>query len=150
MVAQKDKSKESVFRFQLQNAISSRSAQDEVLWSMFGVFWGANAIMLVALFTTGRFPIPAVGLIISILGFLLSNAWHIMQGRAILHIEKFEQIIEQSEEYLSIPAELKTNRPVAEGISARNVIRLCSLWATLIWLVFLLGFVIQGTLNLLE
>ena len=46
---------------QLTNALNLRSSQDQVLWSIFGAFWGANAILLVALFTTGKLPEETVG-----------------------------------------------------------------------------------------
>ena len=60
---------------QLTNAINLRASKDQVLWSIFGAFWGANAILLVALFTTGKPPVESVGAVVSIVGFSLSLIW---------------------------------------------------------------------------
>ena len=88
---------------QLTNAINLRSSQDQVLWSIFGAFWGANAILLVALFTTGELPDdPIVGFIVSFVGPSLSAIWHIIQSRALGHLERFEALMSKLEKSLQI------------------------------------------------
>lgn len=61
---------------QLQNAIHLRSSQDQVLWTIFGIFGAANAILLVALFQNGLVPDDFPWFVISSAGMvcLLSMA----------------------------------------------------------------------------
>jgi hypothetical protein len=53
---------------QLGNAVALAAKQDQIVWAVFGVFWAANAVLLVALFTTGDLPKRSVGLVVSIVG----------------------------------------------------------------------------------
>ena len=83
---------------QLTNAINLRSSQDQVLWSIFGTFWAANAILLVALFTTGDLPTNRiVGIIVATFGTVLSIVWHIIQTRALGHLMRHEELMRKLE-----------------------------------------------------
>jgi hypothetical protein len=60
---------------QLSNAVALVAKQDQIVWAVFGVFWAANAVLLVALFTTGKLPEQSVGIIVSGVGLALSVVW---------------------------------------------------------------------------
>ncbi|HLO15514.1 MAG TPA: hypothetical protein VK206_11840 [Anaerolineales bacterium] len=90
---------------QLANVVTMAAKEDQIVWTIFGVFWAANAVLLVALFTTGEIPSVQVGFVISATGTLLSYVWFIIQRRAIRWLEYYEKIIFQIEkEYLMIPS----------------------------------------------
>jgi hypothetical protein len=60
-----------------------------VLWAIVGIFWAANAILLVALFQGGQPPSSRyVGPVLSAVGFLFSAAWFGLQRRALSHIAR--------------------------------------------------------------
>jgi hypothetical protein len=83
---------------QLTNAINMRSSQDQVLWSIFGTFWAANAILLVALFTTGKLPTDStVCTVVSVVGIMLSLTWYAIQARALGHLMRYEELIKRIE-----------------------------------------------------
>ncbi len=134
---------------QLTNAINLSTREDQVLWSIFGVFWGANAILLVALFTTGSLPSPAVGIVVSAVGVSLSFTWHIIQRRALGHLERFEELIRKLEEKLGFHPDyaisVKINKKdYAQFLGkhpglARALMKGCSLVGTGLWA---LGFII--------
>jgi hypothetical protein len=136
---------------QLENAKRLRSAQDQVLWNIFGIFWAANGILLVALFSSEAYPRYVIGTIISGVGFLMSLAWHGIQCRALGHIGRYEALIERIERRLLIPAELAISgrincedyhRFLGHGIHARRIMPICSLVAAILWaLAFLFFFV---------
>lgn len=50
---------------QLGHAVSLDTSENQVVWTIFGLFWAADAILLVALFTT----ISAVLWIVAFFGF---------------------------------------------------------------------------------
>src|SRR3989442_6290509 len=77
----------------LENAISLRSSQDQVLWTIYGLFSATNSLFLVALFQTGTFPKAAVGVVVSIVGLPVSIAWLLIQRRALAHIANYDDII---------------------------------------------------------
>jgi len=93
---------------QLGHAVTMAAKEDQIVWTIFGVFWAANAVLLVGLFTTGEMPSAKVGVVISTIGIVLSCVWFIIQRRAISWLEYYEKIIfwiEESE-YLKIPPDI--------------------------------------------
>lgn len=92
---------------QLSNAIELSCKEDQITWLIFSVFWPANALLLVALFTTGDLPTRNVGIIVSGIGFILSVIWTIIQIRAIAHLRFFETVIDRIEsKYIDIPKDV--------------------------------------------
>jgi len=92
---------------QLGNVVALASKQDQIAWTIFGIFWAANAILLVALFTTGNLPQRPVGLVISFVGFLLSIVWFVIQRRAVNLLTYYEEIIKNLEyQHLHIPTQV--------------------------------------------
>jgi len=83
---------------QLSNAISLRSSEDQVLWTISGIFWAANALLLVALFQGGRLPdtYPPRFVIASV-GVVLATIQYFLQGRALGHIRRYEELIKRLE-----------------------------------------------------
>lgn len=135
---------------QLSNGVNLRSSQDQVLWTIFGAFWATNAILLVALFTTGDFPSNHwVGVVLGAVGAALSVAWHQIQNRAIHHIVRHEKNMQRIESQLRVPpyvaisAELSgahSVHPLQRGPQARTLMRLCSIAALVLWLAALVAF----------
>ena len=138
---------------QLGNAINLRSSQDQVLWSIFGAFWAANAILLVALFTTGDLPSnPAVGLIVAGVGVSLSLIWHGIQNRALGHVKRHEELMKTLEEALDIDPRFAVSPEInrsnydlflRRGPSARTLMALCSLGGAVLWTLVLIFFVVK-------
>lgn len=137
---------------QLANAIQLRSAQDQVLWTIFGTFWAANVLLLIALFSDGHFPEAIVGIIISLFGIGLGLVWHIVQHRALGHITKYEHLMKRLEKKLDFPKEFGVSgineddyaQYVGQGIRARVVMPGSSMGALIIWAAFLFFFILMA------
>jgi hypothetical protein len=139
---------------QLTNAINSRSAQDQVLWSIFGIFWASNAILIVALFPGGDLPQnPLVGILISAIGVILSLTWHIIIGRALGHIKRFEALINRLEGQgkLAVPPDCAISGEInfkdyqeylPRGPRARTVMPVCCGTAMVLWVLSFIFFLI--------
>jgi hypothetical protein len=138
---------------QLGNAIQLRSAQDTVLWSIFGVFWAANAILLVALFPKGGLPAYPIGAIISVVGFLLGIVWYKIQGRALGHVTRYERLMKRLEEELGFDSEEQRKYAISaeinkedyrdcldKGVSARVLMPKCAKGACLFWALAFISF----------
>ena len=81
-----------------------QAKQDQIIWTIFSVFWAANVLLVVALFSTGHIPDNIiVVLLISIVGIVLSLIWYIIQVRAINWLEYYEIITKEIEDKLEIP-----------------------------------------------
>jgi len=124
---------------QLQNAVTARSSQDQVIWSIFGIFWAANALLLVAIFTSsGRYVV----IVISAVGIFTSIVWMLLLPRAVGHISVYEDVMRDIENILvKNPNFRLTLEPNAKtrisGPQARVVMR----WAVRGFLtIWILGF----------
>lgn len=135
---------------QLANALQLRSSQDQVLWSGFGAFWAANAILLVALFPGGVLPSDPVGLLISVFGALLALVWYVIQERVLGHLMRHEALIAKLEATIgfdptyALSGELNQelyDTYLKKGLKARNVIKLSSLGVIAFWLIMLVIFI---------
>ncbi len=139
---------------QLTRARDLCSSEDQVVWSIFGTFWAANAILMVALFTTGSFPSPAVGMTISSVGALLSRIWHKIQRRALGHLRRYEELAHRLEDRLSFDTKYATSGNLntedydefvaGERPPARTLMLACSSWGTWLWLAGFAYFVVQA------
>lgn len=138
-------------RDQLALTIKMRSSQDQVLWSIIGIFFAANAVLLVAIFPNGNYPPnPLVGVIITLFGVLLCMAWHLIQGRAIGYVKKHEALIFALEKALKVEGRYAISRELTEverkvyfghcTISARKVMPMCSSILLVFWIIVFLGF----------
>ncbi|MBM4111562.1 MAG: hypothetical protein FJ254_09455 [Phycisphaerae bacterium] len=82
---------------QLATVHSYRASEDGAPWSIFGHSWAANAVFLVALVATGHAPDPPWGIVICVIGAVVSFAWWLLQTRGLYHIVRSERIIESAE-----------------------------------------------------
>ena len=137
----------------------ARNSQDSVLWTIFNTFWASNAVLLVALFSTGKLPNKEVGVIISIVGALLSIAWSLIQIRTIEIIKRFEDIGRKLERDLKIPSKysisykrekyttrgkiknqkninsIEKNNIILKIVPrSRNIMKVCCILASTLWL----------------
>lgn len=79
--------------------------QDQIVWAAFGVFWAANAVLLVALFTSGDLPKQTVGLIVSVVGIALSLVWLAIEHQAVAWLKFYGTIVwELEQQYLHVPS----------------------------------------------
>jgi hypothetical protein len=82
---------------QLQNAVTMRSSQDQVIWSIFGIFWAANAVLLVAVFASNAWYVVFV---VSAIGIFTSAVWLMLLHRAVSHISIDEDLMRDIENVL--------------------------------------------------
>lgn len=123
---------------QLGNAVALVCKQDQVVWAVFGVFWAANAVLLVALFTTSDFPKPLVGALVSLVGVALSGVWFVIEYRAMSWLAFYERIVRTLEnEHLFVPAAVaitsKEHTDKVKGLSVRRLMLACPFISTLLW-----------------
>lgn len=132
---------------QLGNAISLRSSQDQVLWSIFGTFWAANALLVVAIFTNEYSEYEAfITAGIELIGIFIALIWHTMQNRALGHIYRHETLMSKIEKKLGFDREYAVSADInpepfilfLSGLRARKVMPACSLGVAIIWLISLL------------
>ena len=126
---------------QLENANVSRVGQDQVIWSIFGIFWAANALLLVAIFTSNLDYTKYTVTIISGVGIFTSIVWFLILHRGLSHNSLYEclmRIIEDKlfkdcpEYRLTLP---ETGKSKISGPRARNVMRGSVIVFLMLWLV---------------
>ncbi len=136
---------------QFTNTVALIAKQDQIVWMIFGIFWAANAVLLVALFTTGKLPDRAVGIIVSAVGTILSLVWALVQYRAVSYLKFYEAILYQIEkEYLSVPKDIALSgylnenlygAKVGRGIRVRGIMIGSCIASTIGWSVSVAAFV---------
>ncbi len=131
----------------LQNFSNLRQGQDQVLWSIFGAFWGTNALLLISFFSANdKWSNYQVGIVVSIVGFIISSFWILIQSRTIDRLRMYEDSIQYIEKKLSLKKELrafsKAPKPSIDlNIKARFVMKFNSFIIWLSWLVALVCFI---------
>ena len=143
----------SIHSGQLANAVQLASKQDQIAWTIFGVFWPANAILLIALFTTGGLPSPLVGVVVSVAGLVFSIVWAIIQHRAIAYLNFYEAIIHRIEEHhLGVPPEIAISGWLNKELfatklgrtwSVRPLLKSYGIASAILWLLTLIWFVLS-------
>jgi hypothetical protein len=93
-------SRDSALWNQLQNAVAFVAKEDQIIWTIFGIFWAANALLLAALFVQGKVPDRTVGIVISAAGAVLSLIWAVIQSRALRFLHFYEKVQEALEAQL--------------------------------------------------
>lgn len=132
---------------QLGNAVILVAKQDQIVWAVFGVFWAANAVLLVALITSGDLPKWPVGLIVSFVGIAFSLVWLPIERRALAWLEYYEAILTKLEKkYLHVPLCVAfTGYPeTVGGMSVRPIMRACPYVSAVLWGCFALWFLTQS------
>jgi hypothetical protein len=135
----------------LQNAVQLVSKQDQITWTVFNIFWPANALLLVALFTTGRLPSRLVGIVVCAVGLALSVVWTVIQFRAMAHLEFYEAIVNRIEKsYLRVPVDIALSGrlntdlftdKMSGTLPVRALMRAIGVTSSILWFVALLWFV---------
>ena len=134
---------------QLANAIHLNAKQDQIVWTIFGVFWAANAVLLVSLFKPTGIPEKHVGVLFSVVGLALSLVWWLIEKRAIAHLRFYEDIVERLETRLEVPAKYALSgrrntelykKHVGQGIRVRTVMMGSSICSMVLWAYFTLWF----------
>jgi hypothetical protein len=118
---------------QLENALAARSTQDQVTWSIFGIFWASNALLLVAIFTSqGKYAIT----IVSLIGVFTCCVWFILVHRALGHIKEYEAVMSGIEDILlkDRPAFRLTLPPNTKSKISGSQARVVMRWAIAIFL----------------
>lgn len=88
---------------QLTSAISYRASQEQIAWAMFGTLGATNAILLVALFSSGDLPQNGkVGIVVSAVGVSVSILWNVMLHRIYRFAYRIEQLVTKIETDLEI------------------------------------------------
>lgn len=121
---------------QLGNVVALVAKQDQIVWAVFGVFWAANAVLLVALFTTGDLPKRPVGLVVSIFGLALSLLWLAIQHRAMAWLKFYEKVVRKLEEtHLHLPSSvaLTGHEEQVGGMRVRPLMLGCPLVSAVLW-----------------
>jgi hypothetical protein len=121
---------------QLGNAVVLVGKQDQIVWAVFAAFWAANAVLLVALFTTGKLPEASVGAIVSGVGFVLSVVWLAIEYRAVAWLRFYEGILREVElNHLQVPLPIAfTGHPEqVKGVTVRWLILACPSVSALLW-----------------
>jgi hypothetical protein len=121
---------------QLGNAVALVAKQDQIVWAIFGVFWAADAVLLVALFTDGKPPERPVGLIVSFVGLAFSLVWWAIQNRAMAWLRFYETVARTLEEtYLHIPLSVAlTGRGnQVGGMRVRLLMLGCPIVSAVLW-----------------
>ena len=140
-ISESDKNKYIII---LQNFCDLRTGQDHVLWSIFGAFWGTNALLLVSLFATDEsWNQRNVGILLSSIGITISIIWIIIQFRALARIAMYEKSIKSIEKkILVLPKNLRFSRKSTSKIpiSARLAMKICSAIAFFGWVASLIYF----------
>ena len=118
---------------QLGHAVALAAKQDQIVWTVFGVFWAANAVLLVALFTTGDLPKRPAGLIVSIVGLAISVVWAAIQIRAIAWLNFYDEVMKKLEDLLQPPVRLTGRRDDVKGMSVRTLMRNWPFVSVVLW-----------------
>lgn len=129
---------------QLNNAVTLICKQDQIVWAVFGVFWAANAVLLVALFPSGNFP---ESLIVSLVGFALCVIWAVIEVRAVAWLSYYEGIMKELEEnYLKIPKAVSFfgHPEKVEGRKVRTLMVSCPRYFAYLWAFAVVWFLVRG------
>jgi len=140
---------------QLGNAVTLVVKEDQIVWTIFGIFWAANVLLLGALFATGDLPHRIVGLVLAIIGIILSMMWWLVQTRALRYLAFYEAVQHDLEErLLKGTTELSLSRSLNKAtfdktsgpdVSARRVMNASSLLSVALWSVALAWFASRPT-----
>jgi len=131
---------------QLQLIVASRVGEDQIAWTIFSVFWAASVLLVGVLFQGPSFPPdPALGFTVSLVGALMSIAWALTQQRALVHLERHEELIKSIETELSRDGHLRVEHQLSmqqppSGWRARTIMRVSCWAAVCAWLLSVIVF----------
>lgn len=108
---------------QLNRAVAMVTATNQVVWNIFGIFWAANAVLLIALFPQGSLPKPAVGMVVSAFGVALALAWALILLRALKFLGFYEDVLANLESSLNVPPGLSLSSRRNEALFKEKIWR---------------------------
>jgi len=107
------------------------------------MFWATNAVLLVALFSTGEFPDnPWIPIVISIAGLVQFFTWKTIQNRVRGHLERVEVLIFRIEEDIGLEerhalslrlSETDYQEFIAKGYSTRRAVKISISFIGISW-----------------
>jgi len=135
---------------QLANAINLVAKQDQISWTVFGIFWAANALLLGSLATREVGPNRSTAILVALAGVLTCSVWSVIQKRAVDFKSFYDAVIHRLEAQLlggnldvALSGRLndKLLHTHVRGLGARSLMKLCPFLALVAWLVALKYFV---------
>lgn len=138
----------------MASAISLATSTNQIVWTIFGIFWAANAVLLVTLFTAGGMPTPLVAAVVSVVGFALSVIWFFVQRRGLRYLGFYDGVVQELEETLEVPEKVSLSKHrnktlfqahVGVGRSIRPLMRNCAAVSAVAWLGMGTVFVVSGS-----
>ena len=93
---------------QLKIANDLKTHEDQLYWSVFSMFWAANALLLVAIFQNTNPPFTSIKwLVIPFFGISISIIWYRISFRIMGYQEFYENLVARlEEEIFKIPERL--------------------------------------------
>ena len=104
---------------QLGNVISLRSSEDSLLWTGFGIFWGANAVLFVPMFTVDSSKTNLI-VVVPFVGIAMSVLWYLIQRHTLGHIRMHEDLMKRLQERL-LTGDNKTFRIYEDEMMAKHL-----------------------------
>ncbi len=142
-----------VLSSQLANTITLVAKEDQIVWTIFGIFWAANLLLLGALFVTGKSPEQPVAIILSTVGVALCFVWSVVQSRALRFLRFYEGVQKSLEEVLlkgrlefALSPSLSDRFDRVPGINvpARRVMMASSVMSAVLWAAGAAWFLVAG------
>jgi hypothetical protein len=137
---------------QLDNVVKLASKEDRIIWTIFSIFWAAEALLIVAIFNDHGISNELVFLTVSFVGLLISLVWFLVQRRSIKWLEYYEELIRLIEIEIEIPKEFSISPlinvklfhdKVDKGIHVRDVMYCSGLLCFIAWSGLFLVFLIK-------
>jgi hypothetical protein len=126
---------------QLANATALSGKQDQVTWTVFGLFWAANAGLVAGLVSAEKVTV-ARGVFACVAGFVTCWVWWVLQRRATGFLYFYDEVIRRLEQHLlkeqnqlALNGRVNTNFALAvKGLKARPLMQYAPLVVLALWL----------------
>lgn len=131
---------------QLANAVSFASKQDQIVWTVFGLFWAASAALLGTFLAHDPASTKGRQLAMFVTGLASAGVWALIQRRAIAYLNFYDGVIEELETRLGFDGDRvalstalnpKLREHHVKGMSVRPLMAWCPAVVVAIWLVAL-------------
>jgi hypothetical protein len=102
---------------QLEHVNNQRDSEYQVIWNAFGIFVAATTLLLVALFSGGQPQNPVIGIIITLVGSVLSFIWFKILHRHYKHLRWHENLVQKLEQILIERGQLTSDLTISGYIN---------------------------------
>ena len=133
----------------LAQVLTLRSMQERNVWTGFGAFWLANAVLLVALVSGGVFPLATIAAVVAGAGVALSVVAALLLRRGAAQIQQCTAVASRLEQRLDTPPELALATAAADDWRVTTLPALCAGVAALLWLLALALSLYAGVFGLM-